>query len=1495
MHIEGRTARMSGRFFCVLALLATAVLLAPGAAQARDECGALSSGAATCSNQAYLNGIRYDANDGWPGGVAGPVTLTVTGGSATAVSAPASPPNLWTDGAIVIRTAVQGSGDSTSRAIALTVGSDGNAVAITEHATQTNHGILVHQFGNAADAATVTLGSGVTIGTATAPMRHYGVTVLVTESSNTAAHGIDSAATIHSTGFGLLMDARGSGSTTVTNSGSITTATTGGTVGQQSGIRVLDWSGGFGDDRTANTTTTVTNSGSIAVGAAQAHGIHVDADGLGLYRTVHSGTVSASGEGGHGIYVQASRHAGAAGSEAVAVQSSGVITATGVGGHGILVDASSAPDPGNGNIAVTTTGGTISATGEGALGILAANASDGAITVTNAAAIEAAADGIQVGKNFANKGAIRIVNTAAIEAKRYGIVVWHGGRGDVRIENRGAIAPASGASPARVGILADQAAAGDIVIVNGADVTGREQGIFARNTEGGTDGGGAVTVTHSAGEVSGGTGEGILAVIGRWRDEDGAESPAPNSTATVRVEVTGGSVKASETHNRVAIAALNHEGGSVEVSVSQGATLTARHNAGIYAQLADRQNTGGRIAITQAGAITAEKGIYATVPRASAAGETRTQPLIDIAWTGTFTQAERGAAGSWNDVAHAIEGAQERQAGAAFRGAAHTAGIDAEVLSWRVLNRIATTGDDPGEIADAAAQAALLDTASTDAAAKARAEAILERFRAVLTAGGPAIPGADAIDGNDDGSYSDAELTAYLGEDSDAGRVLLRDILARSLSEAERAVLEAVATGGDVNAALDDASFSADYKAAVRALLNRYNAGDIRVAMNGGSIASSGDGIRAWFATPHASNGAISVTVAGGASVSGGMAGIYAANAGTISVAVAAGTTVSGGEEGIYAANAGGIAVTVAEGASVTGGEAGIYVANAGEGLRIEKKYTSPAIQNENENLGADDLVTLSDHLDQVVRVQGTVTGGADAAVHLDGGGGLIVTGAGKLVAGSSGRAVLVNDPGPAVIYIEGEVTGGAGPEDMPAPAAVRLTGGGSVTVALNGRVQANGADSAIRSDNERTVIYIDGETKGDEGATAAVHLTGGGSVTVGLNGRVQANGAAAAIRGDNEPTTVVFLTDRTSVGLTRGGAQEILARVEGGYAGDGIERVTIAETQDGVTTGHGRRDLRVVEGEVDLNELPPDTFSCDDAMDGRCRLYEALPSVLLSMNGLPTRADRLSAAQDGHGGWARVETARGEWKADSSTQPGIAYDHSRHGVRAGVDFPVGESSRLGASVHGLQGSAKMWATAAGQQGEVELSGMGVGVNATTMADDVYLDAQATVTWYEADLTSSTHGRLKDGVKGLGWALGVEVGHRMPLGGGAFVMPRAGLVWSEVTLDDFTDEVSSGARVSIEDARSMSGRAGLRVEAPVGSGVLLHSSLDAVHEFSEETSTSVSDTLLTSSVASTSVRVGVGGAFVLDENTSLRAAADYTAGGSDIRAWGGSLNLAVRF
>ena len=178
MNIVKRGAGTNVRraFGGLLAL--AALLLSPGGeAQARDECGALSSGVATCSNQAYASGIRYDVSDGWNDGLAGDVALTVTGGSATVITSAAT--TGWGSG-IVVRTAPQGSGVMTSRTIALTVGSGGNAVNIAQSSASItggndNMGLLVHQRGNRADSTTVTLGSGVAIGTPGTPMKNFGV------------------------------------------------------------------------------------------------------------------------------------------------------------------------------------------------------------------------------------------------------------------------------------------------------------------------------------------------------------------------------------------------------------------------------------------------------------------------------------------------------------------------------------------------------------------------------------------------------------------------------------------------------------------------------------------------------------------------------------------------------------------------------------------------------------------------------------------------------------------------------------------------------------------------------------------------------------------------------------------------------------------------------------------------------------------------------------------------------------------------------------------------------------------------------------------------------------------------------------------------------------------------------------------------------------------------------------------------------------------------
>ena len=439
----------------------------------------------------------------------------------------------------------------------------------------------------------------------------------------------------------------------------------------------------------------------------------------------------------------------------------------------------------------------------------------------------------------------------------------------------------------------------------------------------------------------------------------------------------------------------------------------------------------GSCRIVKTGTVTGRTGVYAAVPSASTMAPAQ-RPLIDVDWRATFSQGAAGDAGRFA-AASARDALTFDQESAAVKAVEETirwgapAGIEAHALSWRDVAARVAKGDDPGAIANNAAQLTAVPTGAT-----ASDNAYVAQFRAALENGdltvAPAVLtaiGTTATTAATD--LTDAQIVTYLQADDVPTRVLLRNVLAQRLSDDEKAILRAVAAGDgdDLDAALtaagfsDDASDPNDYWSLVKALLGRYNAGDVRVAVNGGSIDSGGDGVRAYYATPHASNG--------------------------------------------------GVSVTVAQGASVTGARAGVYVANAGEGLSIPKKYAPEAIRRLNENAGEDDPVAIgvldaagdaieTPYLNQLVTVEGTVTGGTDAAVHLSGGGAVLVLEGGKVLAGASGVGIRVNDPGPVLVYVDGEVRGAAG-----GAAAVDLTGGGSVTIGLNGRVLANGAEYAIQ------------------------------------------------------------------------------------------------------------------------------------------------------------------------------------------------------------------------------------------------------------------------------------------------------------------------------------------------------------------------------------------------------------------------------------------------
>ena len=1415
--VASGSASASGRLSALAASLALAValLLTPGGgAWGQDawECQAAgqpdNSGTISCADQAWSPGIYHSRGDS-----AASLALTVGGGMATTITASGGGDRAHGIGLD------SGSSPSVAGTQSLTVGSAG-AVSIVDDNSGTSHGILARRGGTTNGGTfTVDIRNTVTIGTSSARMLGSGIW---SWTNPTATVTFTTAATIYSTQEGIDLH-RGNNST-----GTLTLTNTGAVDSTANAIHVRNGTGSSGAITVTNSgalTTannaidvvtrgtaamTVTNSGDLTAGRRAIY-LHADDNGAATL-TLTGGRVETAA-------TQAAVHVRSDGTGAATVTlSGGEIMSM---GRGIYVQAQ-----GNGAATLTLTGGTIEA--EGFEGIYVESRGTGAVTIQGT---DANAD-TQSGPTITS-------NTHGIHVRKVGAGAT---AGDISIATTGgAITAGRGAFD---GILVDDrnvqpAAAtytGNVVIDNAAGITAGRYGISVIRS-----GAGSVSVTNRAGTVEGRTEAGIRA------------QNMAGDASDVTVSIMGGTVQ-SIGQSKPAVHARSRGSGDVIVTVAAAAALNSKHNAGVFASL-DAFGSENQATIDQAGAILGRTGVYARVASSvtaetPVARDAADQPVIDITWTGTFMATgsfaaagttrtvanddnERFYASDVNSVIRWIdwEVEAEKASDGVYGGAA---GIEAQVMSWRNLANTVSTSDDPGEIADAAAQMMAVPTGAT-----AADNVYIARLRAALE--NDDIDYSDSVfasigTGGDDSlaDLGDAEIVTYLQANTTARRTLLRNILRYGLSDAEKAVLKALSTGDSaaLTAALEDAeaAFSDDYKTAMRALLDRYHVGDIRIAMNGGSIMSRGDGIRAYYATPNANNGAIDITVA-------------------------AGTTVTGARAGIWVAHAGG----------------------AG---------------------------TAADMRKQTVTVNGMVTGGTDAAVHLVGGGTLTLGETGVLVAGEGQPAVLVNDPGYATIRIDGEVRGGDG-----AMAALDLSGGGSVTVTPTGSINTNedGADSAIRVSGGayRVAVYATGTALTRNAVNRAIDRVQGGIVT--------ATGGTVTTRpdadGEVETGRVSYAVVETAGEYTTGRYLPLALNDDGEPV---IDDPAYAMLPTGCAAGQNFEDGRCVTPppppEMPMQpetprqpqqpvERPPQPMlplACNLA-GGDCGLYEALPSVLLAMNGLPSYDERMASARSGSGGWARVETARGDWTAEDSTQPNLAYDYDRSGVRAGVDMAVGENGRIGMAMHALKGSADL--TQSG--GKVELAGMGVGVTGTAMAGAIYIDAQAAATWYDVEVAKASGMVLKKDASGTGYALALEAGRPMMAGAmgenGVTVTPRAGFAWSRVSLDDFTDALAS-RRVSVDDASSLKGRLGVTAQTRTAGGTTIAASMDAMREFQDETETMFEGTRLKASTEPTSFRIGLGlGHNWGDNNHTLQASAAYTTGGGNNSELAGGLSLSIRF
>ncbi|WP_146002053.1 autotransporter family protein [Cupriavidus pauculus] len=228
--------------------------------------------------------------------------------------------------------------------------------------------------------------------------------------------------------------------------------------------------------------------------------------------------------------------------------------------------------------------------------------------------------------------------------------------------------------------------------------------------------------------------------------------------------------------------------------------------------------------------------------------------------------------------------------------------------------------------------------------------------------------------------------------------------------------------------------------------------------------------------------------------------------------------------------------------------------------------------------------------------------------------------------------------------------------------------------------------------------------------------------------------------------------------------------------------------------------------------------------------LYEAYSSVLQRFNELGTLQQRVGnrswspnasvqAEQEagkpviGRGAWARVEGSNTHIDPSTSTTS-ASYNVRMWKFEGGVDAPVIQNQSgtlvVGPTFH--YGIANSNVSSMFGNGSIDATGYGFGGTATWYGNNgAYVDARATLTWYDTDIRSSTlAAKLANGNRGSGVATSVEAGHQLALGGNWSITPQAQLAWSQVRFDAFTDQY--GANVSRDNGNSLVSRLGVSLD-----------------------------------------------------------------------------------
>ena len=561
---------------------------------------------------------------------------------------------------------------------------------------------------------------------------------------------------------------------------------------------------------------------------------------------------------------------------------------------------------------------------------------------------------------------------------------------------------------------------------------------------------------------------------------------------------------------------------------------------------------------------------------------------------------------------------------------------------------------------------------------------------------------------------------------------------------------------------------------------NGYNAGDIRVDVTGGTIRSDGDGVHARYVLPHNKNGAIAVTVAEGATVTGRRNGIYVGGAGVLSEGNSAlrdqtvtvnGVVMGGTGAGVHMAGARMLVV----------GRTGRIGADSGVGILADGSGEFHVMVDGT----VEGHIRRMDDDDWTVAVTGTVDGdveglgGGKHTVDVSVGG--AVTGTVHLAAGSTATVggtverITLGNEGIVTVAPTGQVTGvSAGSH------GVRVGRGSTVenrgTIAGTIGIQAGGTSKVINSGTVRS-------TDGPDGV--AIAFTEAGSNTLMLqqgtmiSGKIRGLGRDDTLDLSGVPADAVGLltfadgTDLEAITIRRPGG--IGRVINAGGALVGLDTTAFALTDDVLSDLTGNIHAAVID-----TSLPAHAHE-----------------------GNPTRR-RVWATPFGG---AREQNGD-NWLADGT--------HYFGGGLLGADW--GTDTRIGAFVGGSVGQLDV----TGNRHTIDMQTVFGGVYARQELGDVLLDARMLIGSMDHD-SARRIGSSTAEVEYTGFLLSPEVGvaMRIPVASRLHATPRLRVRYTKLATEGFRERVPDtnwDLRFAERDVQMLEarGEVGLPVELEAG-------------------------------------------------------------------------------